>query len=116
MINSRSISFHEATVVRFCRCGDALELELEDVLVAGVKSRAVLKISPVVCVRVDGMLPTQQLMELDDGEVLSLETSEDGVLVIIEWNDFSQKKSVTRSYQISGSNISISVENSGIKD
>lgn len=109
MITSERMSFHEATVTRFCRYDVTLELELDDVLVDGVKSRVLLKLSPVVCMTIDGQLSDQHLMEQDDGEVLSLDMSEDGVSAVIEWNDFSQGKSVTKVYQISGGSVSVSV-------
>lgn len=109
MITSKRMSFHEATVTRFCRHDVTLELELEDVLVDGNKSRVMIKLSPVVCVTIDDESSDQALMELSDGEVLSLDVSENSISAVIEWNDFSQGKSVTKVYQISGGSVSVSV-------
>jgi len=48
-------------------------------------------------------------MPAEDGEILILEILENGIFVIIEWNDFSNKKSFTNAYRISGEGISVSI-------
>lgn len=109
MISSQYMSFHEATVTKFCRYDATLELELEDVLVDGKKLRVVLKLAPVISMTIDGELSDQPLMVMGDGEVLSLDVSEEGISAVIEWNDFSQGKSLTKAYQVSGGSVSVSV-------
>lgn len=109
MNNPKNMSFHEATVVRFLRRDSVLELELEDVLVGDLKLRVILSVSPVFSVETDSVSSNIQLMEADDGEVLTLEFSNHNMLLIVEWNDFSLKKSFTRSYQVVGGGISVSV-------
>lgn len=96
------MSFHEATITKFCRHDATVEIRLEDVLVDGLKSQVILKISPVASVMIDSELSDSYLMEAGDGEILSLEISDDGISMIIEWNDFSQGKSFTKVYKISG--------------
>lgn len=107
MITSERVSFHEATVIRFCRHNAALEIELEDVWVDGNKSRVLVTVSPVFDVTIDGELSDKPFMELGDGEVLSLDVSSNGIAAVIEWNDFSQRKSVTKAYKISGGSVAI---------
>jgi len=109
MSNAQQMGFHEATVVRFYRYDAAIELELEDVLVDGEKSRVVLTVSPASSVMVDGDLSNAPLMAADDGEILTLEISGDVLSLIIEWNDFSRRKSFTKSYRVSGGEIAVSV-------
>lgn len=103
----QQIGFHEATVVRFCRYDTNLQLELEDVLVGGRKSRVVLTVSPVLKVMVDAKLSNSPLMEADDGEILTLEMSENTLSLIIEWNDFLHGRSFTKSYQVLGGEVTI---------
>ena len=105
----KQMGFHEATVVRFCKYDAVLELELEDVLVDGQKARVVLKVLPVSSVMIDGELSNAPLMAADDGEILTLEMSENALSLIIEWNDFSRRKSFTKSYRVLGGEISVSV-------
>lgn len=107
MIGFERMSFHEATVTRFCRYDAALDLELDDVLVDGIASRVILKISPVFYVKIDGEFSNNPLMKLNDGEVLSLDITEDGVSAVIEWNDFSEGVSVIREYRVSGGGVSV---------
>jgi hypothetical protein len=101
--------FHEATVVGFCRHDAVFELELEDVLVEQKKSRVLLMVQPVLGVTIDGEPSNDLLMEADDGEILTLELSDDFLSMVIEWNDFSHKKSVTKSYHVFGGKTSISI-------
>lgn len=109
MNTPKNMSFHEATVVRFFRSDSVLELELEDVLVGGFKSRVILSVSPVFSVEIDGVSSDIHLMEADDGEVLTLELSANSLSLIVEWNDFSLGQSFTRSYQVVGGSIAVAV-------
>ena len=110
MITAERISFDEATVIRFSRSNNGLEIELEDVLVDEINSRVVLTVSPVTGVSVDGeLLLDQDLMVFADGEVFSLEVYENCISAVIEWNDFSQRKSITKAYEILGGDVSISI-------
>ncbi|HEX7338623.1 MAG TPA: hypothetical protein VF271_01685 [Rhodanobacteraceae bacterium] len=101
------MSFHEANVIQFIKRDDVLYLELDGVLVGRNKLRVALKISSVSCVKVDGEFPDRPLMELNDGEVLSLDVNESGISIVIEWNDFPLGVSVTREYRISGGGVSV---------
>lgn len=101
--------FHESTVVRFCRYDSTLELTVEDVFVDGKKSQVTLMVSPVSSVMVDGERSDAPLMEASDGEILVLEISENSFSLIVEWNDFSRKKSFIKSYIVHGGKVSVSV-------
>lgn len=111
MSTPKQMGFHEATVVRFCRYDAVLEIELEDVLVDGQKSRVTLMVSPVSSVLIDGELSNVNvpLMEANDGEILTVDMSENALSLIIEWNDFSRGKAFTKSYRVSGGKVSVSV-------
>lgn len=110
MTSLEKVSFHEATVARFCRDNSAVELELEDVLIDGVKSRLMLTVFSVISITVDGEPSSSSLMESEDGEVLTLDVGASRISIIIEWNDFSRKKSFTKAYEIRGGDVSISIE------
>lgn len=109
MSASQQMGFHEATVVRFCKYDAALQLELEDVLVEGKKSRVILEVSPVSSMLIDGDVSNSPLMVANDGEILALEVSKNILSFIIEWNDFSCKKTFTKSYRVFGDGVSVSV-------
>lgn len=109
MSDPKQMRFHAATVVRFCRYDAVLALELEDVLVDGQKTRVALAVSQVSSVMIDGEIANAPLMAANDGEVLTLEISEDGLSLIVEWNNFRHGKSFIRSYRVAGGKVSISV-------
>lgn len=109
MSASKQMGFHEATVVRFCRYDAVVELELEDVLVDGQKSQVTLMVSQVSSVMIDGDLSNAPLMDADDGEILTLEMSGNTLSLIIEWRDFSRRKSFTKSYRVLGDKVSVSM-------
>lgn len=107
----KQMNFHEATVVAFRRSDSAVMLELEDVLVGGAKSNVALRISPVYSLSIDDEPHDgEELLEYDDGEVLSLEMSDECVVLNVEWNDFSSGASCTKSYKILAGGISVLIE------
>ena len=106
----KDVSFHEATVVEFCQNDGVVKLELDEVLVNGVNQKVVVVVSSTFGTLVDGAPSNSySLMAYDDGEVLSLDVSKGILVLLIEWNDFDKSFSVTKSYEISGKNICISV-------
>lgn len=105
----KQMNFHEASVVRFCKSDEGIELQLDNVLVGGERRRVILNISPVFSMKIDGEMSSAPLMAADDGEILTLEMSEQAVSLVIEWNDFSNKKSFVRSYQLLGRKVSVLV-------
>ncbi len=107
MVDAEQMSFHEASVVGFHKLDSDIELHLDDVLVDGKKKRIILNISQVSSVKIDGQLSSAPLLATNDGEILTLEISEKAVWLLIEWNDFSNKKSFTRSYLLSGHKVSV---------
>ncbi len=101
--------FDEATVTGFCKYDAVLKLELEDVLVGEGRSDVVLTVEPVTNVFVEGELSNEPLMAAEDGEVISLELSDDGFVLVVEWNNFTPRRMFTKSYKIIGGNVSFSV-------
>lgn len=101
MITS-NLSFHESTVVMFEHTADAVRLSLSDVKCGG-RSRSVnVEIRNVTSIIVDGASVNGVAMEHDDGEVLTLNVSDAEILLIVQWNDFRNHSSVTKSYRIKG--------------
>ncbi|WP_347257919.1 hypothetical protein [Methylocaldum sp.] len=109
MKSSEQMSFHEATVTHFCSYCDTVELNLDGVDVGGEKRSVAIRISEVFRLEIDGKALESAFMPAEDGEILILEILENGIFVIIEWNDFSNKKSFTNAYRISGEGISVSI-------
>lgn len=109
---SRHIEFEGATVVRFNIRDSSLELEMKDVVLDGQRargSRAVVTVSPASKIEIDGDISNVVVMAANDGEIIDLEITDNSLLLIIEWNDFSRRKSFTKSYRVLGENISVSV-------
>lgn len=109
MKNLEKIFFHEATILDFQRSDDLIQLKLEDVMVNGQKSKVFIIISTVIRVIIDGEVSKEPLMSAVDGEVIDLSISESSLKLIVEWNDFLHKKHFTKSYEIFGNKISLSV-------
>ena len=109
MTTMEQMSFHEASVIDFYQYDAAIKLKLEEVLVDKMKRDVTLDLSMVTNITIDGKAADKVSMEAGDGEVLSLEHGEGKLSVIIEWHDFNSGKAFTRSYEIDGGNISITV-------
>ena len=105
-----NISFHEATVIEFCKYNSTIKLRLDDVVIEGVKEKATLEISPVASLTVDGEISDMVSMLADDGEVLSLEYSNSSISVIVEWHDFVKGFEVTKSYYVTGRDVLVTID------
>lgn len=107
MIDYSNIGFHEATVVGFSKKGESVELVLDGVLTDEGHLQVALIVSQVSSVLIDDTPCSVPFMAAEDGEVLSLEVSNGSLNVIIEWNDFLNRRSFTKSYVIVGKEISL---------
>ena len=96
----KGISFHDSTLTSISREGSAICLGLDSVYVNGT-----LRSAKVFLINVGDMtsqgLPIDDLrMEGDDGEILTLEPTEEGVKLILIWENYKTRSQVTKSYRI----------------
>ena len=101
------VSFHDAAVLAFYRFDDTLVLELENVLVGETKSKVTITISQLQSVLVDDEPFDGELMEYNDGEILTLEITEGTVSAIIFWIGSPIRGTCTRSYKMIGKKVSL---------
>lgn len=109
MIASQFLGFHESTIVQFETHGADLELILDDVVVNGKKSTVSLKVTSIAYAAIDGVQSDLLAMEAEDGEVLTLDISDSCLWLMVEWNDFCSRKSITREYKVCGNSVSVSI-------
>jgi hypothetical protein len=100
MANFEDFSFHEATIRSVHLSDQLLLVAMEDARVNAVLAAVVVEFSGVHSIVCDGVVIHELGMEFPDGEVLTLSLNERGGELIIEWNDFKDRRSVVRSYTI----------------
>lgn len=102
-----SVSFHEATVVSFCRKGSNIELQLEGVTTdQGIRAAKVV-LEAVAGLVVDGRPQSALTMEAQDAEVFSLKLNEIGMVLILEWNDWEPRRQFVRTYDVRATAVSV---------
>jgi hypothetical protein len=100
-----NVSFHQSTVTEFHRRAGAVRLALTDVKTSEGSHAAEIQIDGVTRIIVDGADVEVVGMEHDLGEVLTLDLSNREMYAIVQWNDFVNHTSVTRSYRIEGEHV-----------
>jgi hypothetical protein len=102
----RALSFHEATII-----GLALEAASGELRLQGVYSESGLRcvtvyLENITLCEVDGEAVENLAMEASDGEVLSLDIRQDGIELIVEWNEWSPARSqFVRSYNVHAGSV-----------
>jgi len=96
------ISFHEATVLSFRADRQRFIMRLEGVFYRDAFHECTVEMTPVERIETDAGPAESLEMPTEDGEILTLDLSQDRVFAIIEWNDFAARTHQTRSYTITG--------------
>ena len=101
------LSFHESTVTKFLTEQNNFVIGLEDVSTDCSSDKVEIVVEGCSKILVDSVpaVDSSLRMPCADGEVLTLELSEEKVFVLVEWNDFSSGTSFTQSYEVNGSKI-----------
>jgi|GEM_PF-2121555 len=105
--------FHESTVLDFKRIGDSIKLELEDVDTGETgesKSHVLIIFKAIRKINTDAKESGTDLMAAEDGEVLTLNLSEQQMELIVQWNEFSQHRHFMHSYYVDCERIQIEVK------
>jgi len=104
-----AISFHEATIVALQRNGSNIELRLEGVSSADGSRAATLVLENIVHCEIDGVVGASPIMEAGDGEVLKLTVRDDGIAMLIEWNEWETKSHFVRSYDLQADAVHVTL-------
>ena len=107
MINN--FGFNGSTVIGFNVCSGELILLLEDVVYRASKIRMHLAVQDISRIMIDSKPVKTVSMVTSDGEMLSMDMRESGFSALIEWNDFEARTSVTHSYEVQGSKVSMTI-------
>lgn len=105
----KDLSFHEASVSDLSRRGASIHLALTGVSYNDKVVSVAIEFCNVRKVLVDGVEMENVTMEFPDGEVLTLRLEIDCVEIIVEWDDFKNKKSKTRCYKMSFEKIILAI-------
>lgn len=91
--------FHEATITAFALKGSTVTIGLEGVHREDGIQDLVVMLLGTRAILVDG-IPNERIeMVSDDGEVLTLDQTENVVELIVLWNEYSPRKSTTVCYR-----------------
>jgi hypothetical protein len=104
-----AVSFHEASVAAFQQNGADIELRLEGVWSKQGPRSATLILKNVARCEIDESVVAAIQMEAADGEVLSLHVRDDGIDMIVEWNDWATRSHSTRSYDLRANSVLVTV-------
>ena len=103
------LCFHEATVAEFFIKEKKLMLCLEDVDTGSSSNEVQIIVNNIFEILVDDLVENKGSIKMiyDDAEVLTLELFENGFFLLVEWNDFKNKQSLTKAYKILGDRLTV---------
>lgn len=107
--NQNQVSFHEATILSASRHSDRVSLSLDDVLIGSVRVTTHTTIQNVSAVLRDGLAVESVGMEEEDGEILGLFQQEGQVVLVVQWNKFSDNTQSTVTYKLVGGEMAFHV-------
>jgi hypothetical protein len=99
------VGSHEATILALRQKVGAVEVELEGATYDGEPRSIILTFEGAADYTADDERVGGLFMEAEDGEVLTLDASDDGVRLLVEWNDFEAHKQFTRCYQFRANSV-----------
>ncbi len=94
--------FHEAEVTRFESSldGKRITLEAVDVFVDGVNTKCRIEAQNVKEILRDDVAVNHVILEANSSEILVVRGDRSPLFLLVQWEDFQQKVSYTRSYEI----------------
>lgn len=107
---ANDVEFHEASIEDIRQDGDSICLLLdnvtvgEDIRTATVSLRGIHKI---VC---DGSLGNTILKETDDGEVVSLDRDNSGLIcLVVNWTEYQPHRSWIKAYEVESRDVEVEI-------
>lgn len=103
-----AMAFHEYSIREFCWRDGIFRICVESFVgdLADVKE---IEITNMRSLFVDGeeVLGSDYSMSHSDGEVLTFEFRNDGLLIIVEWKNFLKHEEVTNVYEVFGGDVKV---------
>jgi hypothetical protein len=106
---TESLGSHESSIVGFRLESATLTIELEGVHRGNEVASATIRLFGVKSIERDGIAIRALPQELDDGEVLTLEHTEETLELLAEWTDFKTHLSETHSYRVICDSLTIKI-------
>ncbi|MGQ0798933.1 MAG: hypothetical protein ACT4NL_02315 [Pseudomarimonas sp.] len=101
MILENAISFHESSFVGVESEHGLIRISVEDAVQAdGSRASGTIMLTGVSRIYADEALTSVFEMESSDGEIIDLEWKDKELSLIVQWNDFSNRTSITRHYRV----------------
>jgi len=107
MQSTQRIGFHESTINSVHNEAGALVVELDGVHFGDTVRPASVRIAGIQAITRDGIPTVDLLEECKDGEVLTLQYSDQVVQLIVECTDFKNHRSQTYSYRIACDSVEV---------
>ncbi|MBV1777356.1 hypothetical protein KSF73_16670 [Burkholderiaceae bacterium DAT-1] len=109
VINMEKLYFHEATIEAVSQNGEIVQFSIEGVHTDnGEVCNVQVTFNGVHEILRDGCEVDSLFMEMDDGEVLSLELNSGRANLVVEWNNFVDRQSDVKAYQFNYSTVTAS--------
>ena len=105
----KDLFFHEATVRNLDQNDQLLRVSIDDAVIGGSQKSVDVEFVGISSLVRDGVTVGSIEMELPDGEILTFLLNDHGGELIVEWNDFSTRRSLVRSYTICCDKIEIRI-------
>jgi hypothetical protein len=100
MQSTKRIGFHESSVVGIRREDGTVTIELEGVHLGDDLRAASIRLTGVQTIIRDGVAVDDLASECEEGEVLTLQHTQNTLHLIVEWTDFKKHQSLTHSYKV----------------
>jgi len=104
------IWFHDATLEDVQTTGSSITLNVVDARTQDDLPCSVrITLEEVALLKADGEVADTFVVEAKDAEILSLELRDDGIVMLLEWNDWEPRRQFVRSYEIKAHDVRVVV-------
>lgn len=94
--------------------GGNIELDIADARTDTDETcSALITLETVSQIKTDGEIADVLSMEAASADVWTLDISEDGMKLIVEWNDWEPRRQFVRCYEIAAKKVRVSIASSG---
>src|SRR5260370_5365995 len=107
MQSTQRIGFHESTITSVRKEAGSVILELEGVHFGDNVRNASIRVMGIQTIMCDGIPTADLLAECEDGEVLTLQYTDNDLQLIVECTDFKNRRSQTYSYRSTYNSIEV---------
>ena len=110
LIQSHTAWFHDATLEGIQTGTGQITLDVADARTQSDLPCSVrVALEHVTSIKADGEVADTFFMEAEDGEILSLDLRDDGIVMTLVWHDWKPRRQFTRQYEIKARNVRVVV-------